>query len=145
VALTSFIWLEVIRGVASRAIDGSGHYAAAHIYDREIFPETFGWTNAYFAGMPFPNFYPPLFFWIVSFLHHTHLFSLATAFKLLIGLPLLLMPLVFWCVAYRFSGKDQRIAFCTAIASAILYSVGEVFQPNTGLDMCCCCAGCCFI
>jgi len=135
VALTSFIWLEVIRGVASRAIDGSGHYAAAHIYDREIFPETFGWTNAYFAGMPFPNFYPPLFFWIVSFLHHTHLFSLATAFKLLIGLPLLLMPLVFWCVAYRFSGKDQRIAFCTAIASAILYSVGEVFQPNTGLDM----------
>ena len=135
VALTSFIWLEVIRGVASRAIDGSGHYAVAHIYDREIFPETFGWTNAYFAGMPFPNFYPPLFFWIVSFLHHTHLFSLATAFKLLIGLPLLLMPVVFWAVAYRLSGNDQRIAFGTAIASAILYSLGEVFQPNTGLDM----------
>jgi hypothetical protein len=135
VALTSFIWLEVVRGVASRAIDGSGHYAVAHIYDREIFPETFGWTNAYFAGMPFPNFYPPLFFWTVSFLHHTHLVSLATAFKLLIGLPLLLMPLVFWSVAYRLSGHDQRIAFGTAIASAILYSLGEVFQPNTGLDM----------
>src|ERR1051325_11882605 len=51
VALTSFIWLEVIRGVASRAIDGSGHYAAAQIYDQSIFPDTFGWTNAYFAGM----------------------------------------------------------------------------------------------
>jgi hypothetical protein len=135
VALTSFIWLEVVRGVASRAIDGSGHYAAAQIYDREIFPDTFGWTNGYFAGMPLPNFYPPLFFWTVSFLHHTHLFSFATAFKLLIGLPLLLMPVVFWCVAYRLSGKDRGIAIATAIASATLYSVGEIFQPNTGLDM----------
>jgi hypothetical protein len=135
VALTSFIWIEVVRGVASRAIDGSGHYAAAQIYDREIFPDTFGWTNGYFAGMSLPNFYPPLFFWTVSFLHHTHLFSFATAFKLLIGLPLLLLPLVFWCVAYRLSGRDRGIAIATAIASATLYSVGEIFQPNTGLDM----------
>ncbi len=135
VALTSFIWLEVIRGVASRAIDGSGHYAAAQIYDQSIFPDTFGWTNAYFAGMPLPNFYPPLFFWIVSFLHHTHLFSFATAFKLLIALPLLLMPLAFWCVAYRLSGGNRSIGFAAAIASATLYSVGEIFQPNTGLDM----------
>ncbi|HEU4835100.1 MAG TPA: hypothetical protein VFS90_11815 [Pyrinomonadaceae bacterium] len=135
VALKSFIWLEVIRGVASNAIDGSGHYAAAHIYDREIFPDTFGWTNAYFAGMPLPNFYPPLFFWIVSFLHHTHLFAFASAFKLLVALPLLMMPLVFWFVGYRLSGKNQWIAFGAAIASATLYSVGEIFQPNTGLDI----------
>jgi hypothetical protein len=135
VALKSFIWLEVIRGVASRAIDGSGHYAAAQIYDHEIFPDTFGWTNAYFAGLPLPNFYPPLFFWIVSFLHHTHLFAFATAFKLVIALPLLLMPVAFWCVAYRLSGKNQGIAFGAAIASAMLYSVGEIFQPNTGLDL----------
>ena len=69
VALTSFVWLELIHGVASRAIDGSGHFAMAQIYDQTIFPDTFGWTNAYFAGMPFPNFYPPLFFWLVSLLH----------------------------------------------------------------------------
>ena len=135
VALNSFIWLEVIHGVASRAIDGSGHYAAAQIYDREIFPDTFGWTNAYFAGMPLPNFYPPLFFWIVSFLHHTHLFAFGTAFKLLIALPLLLMPLAYWCVGYRLSGNNQWVAFGAAIASATLYSVGEMCQPNTGLDM----------
>ena len=135
VALKSFIWLQVIHGVASSAIDGSGHYATAQIYAREIFPDTFGWTNAYFAGMPLPNFYPPLFFWIVSFLHHTHLFAFATAFKLLIALPLLLMPVAFWCVAYRLSGNNQLIAFGAAIASATLYSVGEIFQPNTGLDM----------
>jgi len=133
-ALTSFIWLEVIRGVASRSIDGSGHYAAAQIYDREVFPDTFGWTNAYFAGMSFPNFYPPLFFWLVSALHHTGLMSFGAAFKLVVAVPLILIPLMFWALAYVHSGKDQQIAVCAAIASATLYSLGEAFQPNAGLD-----------
>jgi hypothetical protein len=135
VGLTSFIWLEVIRGVASRAIDGSGHYAIAQIYDQSIFPDTFGWTDGYFAGMPFPNFYPPLFFWLVSLLHHTGLLSLGAAFKLMLAVPLILMPLAFWVVAYVHSGRHQQIAYCTAIACAAIYSLGQVFQPNTGLDI----------
>jgi len=135
VALTSFIWLEVIRGVASRAIDGSGHFAIGQIYDQSIFPDTFGWTNAYFGGMSFPNFYPPLFFWLVSLLHHTGLFSYGAAFKLVVGVPLIIMPLAFWAVTYVLSGKNLYIAFGAAIASATLYSLGEIFQPNTGLDL----------
>lgn len=135
VALTSFVWIEVIRGVASRAIDGSGHYAAAQIYDQSIFPDTFGWTNAYFAGMSLPNFYPPLFFWLVSLLHHTGLVSFATAFKLVIAVPLILMPLAFWLVTYVHSGKNHAIAVGAALASAAIYSLGEVIQPNNGLDM----------
>lgn len=135
VALTSFIWMELIRGVASRAIDGSGHFAIGQIYDQSIFPETFGWTNAYFGGMSFPNFYPPLFFWLVSFLHHTHLASFGTAFKLVVAIPLIIMPLAFWAVAYVHSGRNSYIAFGTALASATIYSIGEIFQPSTGLDM----------
>src|SRR6185503_4679046 len=135
VALTSFVWLEVIRGVASRAIDGSGHFAAAQIYDQTIFPDTFGWTNAYFAGMPLPNFYPPLFFWLVSLVHHTGLVSFNTAFKLGVAVPLLVMPLALWAIAYVHSGRNNRIAFGTAIAGASVYALGEIIQPNNGLDM----------
>ena len=135
VAITSFIWIEVIRGEVSRAIDGSGHYAIAQIYDQSIFPDTFGWTNAYFAGMSFPNFYPPLFFWLVSALHHTGLVSFGAAFKLIVAVPLVVMPLTFWALAYVHSGKDRQIAAGAAIACATLYSLGEIFQPNTGLDM----------
>ena len=134
-ALTSFIWLEVVHGVVSRAIDGSGHYAIGQIYDQTIFPDTFGWTNAYFGGMSFPNFYPPLFFWLVSLLHHTGLLSFGAAFKLVVGVPLIVMPLAFWAIAYVHSGRNKYIAFGAALASATLYSIGEIFQPNTGLDM----------
>ncbi len=135
VALTSYVWLEVIHGVVSRAIDGSGHFAAAQIYDQWIFPSTFGWTNAYFAGMSLPNFYPPLFFWLVSLLHHSGLVSFATAFKLVVSVPLILMPFAFWFVTYVHSGKNRSVAFGAAIASATIYSLGEAIQPNNGLDM----------
>lgn len=135
VAFTSFIWLQVVRGVASRAIDGSGHYATGQIYDLSIFPDVFGWTPAYFAGMPFPNFYPPLFFWLVSLLHHTHLLSFGASFKLVVAVPLLLMPAAFWVLAWIHGGRNDQIAFGAAIACATLYTTGEIFQPNTGLDL----------
>ncbi|HEY0761030.1 MAG TPA: hypothetical protein VGD61_01530 [Pyrinomonadaceae bacterium] len=135
IALTSFVWLEVIQGIASRAIDGSGHFAIAQIYDQSIFPDTFGWTNAYFGGMSFPNFYPPLFFWLVSLLHHTGLLSFGAAFKVMLAVPLVLMPPAFWMVSYVHSGRNQQIANGTAIACAAIYSLGQVFQPNTGLDI----------
>jgi hypothetical protein len=124
-----------VQGVASRAIDGSGHYAIGQIYDQQIFPDTFGWVPAYFGGMSFPNFYPPLFFWCVSLLHHTNLFSYATAFKLVASIPLLLMPAAFWTVTWFHSNKNVNIAFGAAVAGMTLYSMGEAFQPSTGLDI----------
>src|SRR5271169_1430250 len=53
-----------------RSWDGSGHVAASYIYDSTVFPDTFGWTRGWLGGMPLPNFYPPLFYWIVAILHH---------------------------------------------------------------------------
>jgi hypothetical protein len=62
-ALTANLWLTFVRAAAMRATNGSSYYAAAQIYSQHIFPDTFGWTSAWFGGMPFPNLYPPLFFW----------------------------------------------------------------------------------
>ena len=134
-ALKSFIWVEVWGGMASRAIDGSGHYAIGQIYDQKIFPETFGWVPAYFSGMSFPNFYPPLFFWTVSLIHHTGLVSYATAFKLVVVIPMLLMPAAFWAVAWLHSGKNISIAFGAAVAAMMMYTLGDAFQHSTGLDI----------
>ncbi len=88
-----------------RSFDGSAHLAASNLYDRTIFPNTFGWTHAWFAGMPLPNFYPPLFYWIVAALHHTGL-SLLLAFKLTVAIPFVLIPgalgLLSWCLSRPF-------------------------------------------
>jgi hypothetical protein len=108
------LWL----GVRPRAWDGIGHYAVARLYDQSILPNTFGWTHAYFGGMPFPNFYPPLFYWLVSVLSHAHVISFAGAFKLVVALPVLLIPGAIWLLAWTVSGEDRAVATCSALAIA---------------------------
>ena len=134
-ALTSPLWLQVWHGTRPRATNGSGHYAIAQLYDQTIFPDTFGWTHAYFGGMPFPNFYPPLFYWLVALLHHTHIFSFAAAFKLVMALPLLFMPAAIWLLAYFVARKTRTVANFTAAASLFLIFVPQ-FQLKiiSGLD-----------
>ncbi len=135
VALSQKLWLEIWRGARPRAWDGTGHFAIAQIFDQTIFPDTFGWTHAYFAGMPFPNFYPPLFYWCVALLHHTGLFSFAAAFKLVLTIPVLLMPIAMWLLA-RTVSDNSRLAATGAALAATALMVDSRFLPffPSGLD-----------
>lgn len=89
-------WSAVLVAGWPRALDGSGHFALARIEAALIFPDTFGWTDAFFMGMPFPNFYPPLFYWTIGLLARLGLADPLVSLKLLVALPLVLMPAVLW-------------------------------------------------
>lgn len=133
VALMCNFWLEVWRGVRSRATDGSGHWGVSQIYDAGIFPDTFGWTQAYFGGMPFPNFYPPLFHWLVGLLDAAGL-SRGAAFKIVLVVPVLFIPAAVWFLAWRLTGKSDKVATCAACACVMLL-VNMNFQTSPcGLD-----------
>jgi hypothetical protein len=121
------MWVATWNSGVPRAWDGTGHYGAAQIYDRDIFPDTFGWIGNYFGGMPFPNFYPPLFFWAVSLLHHTHLLSLVTSFKVLMLGPILLMPAFIWLLAWHVSEKNYHVAFWASFLSLF-----QLIDPRFG-------------
>jgi hypothetical protein len=134
VALLSNFWLEVWRGVRSHATDGSGHWGLAQVYNRDIFPDTFGWAGAYFAGMPFPNFYPPLFHWLVGLLQATRMFSFETAFKLILVAPVLFTPAAVWVLAWKLSGESRRVATASACASVLLLVDMRLQTSTCGLD-----------
>lgn len=135
VILSRKLWYEVLKGVRSHAWDGTGHYSIAQIYNSSIFPDTFGWTNFYFGGMPFPNFYPPLFYWLVALLEHTRLFSFATAFKLVVIIPVLLLPAALWLLGYAVSNKSRLVAIAVALASIPLLCDSRFsFILPAGLD-----------
>ncbi|HEX6718713.1 MAG TPA: hypothetical protein VF088_16525 [Pyrinomonadaceae bacterium] len=108
-------WAWIWRAGLSNAHDGSAHNSIARIYDLSIFPDTFGWTQSYFGGMPFPNFYPPLFYWCVALLHHTQLFTFELAFKVMTAWPIILMPPLLWIFAWRLSDKNIFTATWTAL------------------------------
>lgn len=143
VALTAFpfvlsrhLWTEVWSGVRPRAWDGTGHYAIAQIYSQSIFPETFGWTHAYFSGMPFPNFYPPLYYWLIALLHGSHLFSFDAAFKLVTFVPVLLVPASVWLLCRALTDKSRPAAASAAALGGVALLLDErLLSPlPAGLD-----------
>ena len=110
------LFASIWDGSRARAWDGTGHFALAQIYNKSIFPDTFGWTHSYFAGMPFPNFYPPLFYWSVALLSHLHLMSFVTAFKLVLITSVLFLPAAVWILAFTLSQRDKLVTTAAAIA-----------------------------
>jgi hypothetical protein len=137
VVFARYLLLGVLRSGVPRAWDGTGHYGIAQIYAQTIFPDTFGWTHSHFGGMPFPNFYPPLFFWVVSLIERTHLVSFLTAFKSVVLLPLMLVPAAIWLLAWSVSNHNKRVAFLSSLASVyplISWRFGGQMQWASGLD-----------
>ncbi len=78
--------------------------------------------------MPFPNFYPPLFQWVVSLVRHSGLFSFDAAFKLAVAIPLWLLPAAIWMLARNLSEKNETVALMAAFSSHLLLLVPQ-FQP----------------
>ena len=130
IVLSTELWNEVWSSARPQAWDGTGHYALAQIYDQSIFPDTFGWTHSFFAGMPFPNFYPPLFYWCVALLHQSHIFSFDTAFKLVLTLPALLLPAAIWMLSWSISSKNRLLATSAAFAILPLLVDYRFFNTN---------------
>ncbi len=116
VLLTPHLWSEVWSGVQSQAWDGSGHQALAQSYSEQTFPDVFGWTNAFYGGMPHPNLYPPLLYWLTALLDRIPLVSFMAAFKTVIALPTLLLPAATYLLAWRISRGNRLLAFCAALS-----------------------------
>lgn len=116
IPFTTELWSEVWTGVRPQAWDGSGHFALAQIYSQSTFPDIFGWTDTFFAGIPHPNNYPPLFYWLIALLDRLPFISFLTAFKIVLTLPTLLLPAATWLVAWKASNKNRLFATCAALA-----------------------------
>lgn len=133
--LSRNLWAEVWSGVRPRAWDGAGHFAVAQIYSQSIFPDTFGWTHAYFAGMPSPNFYPPLYYWLIALLHGSGLFTFGAAFKLVTFVPVLLIPASVWLLCRALTDESRLAAAAAALgAVALLLDERLLFPLPAGLD-----------
>jgi hypothetical protein len=72
--------------------DGTSHAVVGEYYAKHIFPKTWGWMPHWFAGMPFPQFYPPLFYFLAAVLYHLLPFSYGTIIKGLLTVLTALLP-----------------------------------------------------
>ena len=127
---------RLFNSAGSAAWDGSSHQALTEIHSASIFPDTFGWTDAAFGGMPYPNFYAPAHVWLVALLQHSRLFSSVSAFKLAVLIPVLLLPLTVWIAAWKIAGRNTSAASGAAIISLFLLADSRFYlRFNSGIDL----------
>jgi len=127
---------RLFNSAGSAAWDGSSHQALTEIHSASIFPDTFGWTDAAFGGMPYLNFYPPAQVWLAALLQHSRLFSSGAAFKLAVLIPVLLLPLAVWIAARKIAGRDALAASGAAVISLFLLADSRFYlRFNSGIDL----------
>jgi hypothetical protein len=118
ILLFNTFWGWVFNAGKVAAWDGTGHYGIVQLYEKNIFPDVFGWNYNFFEGMAFPNYYPPFFYWLVALLSKFVDFDLA--FKIVLILPLLIIPGLIWYVAWNVSEKNIFSASLSIVGLLVL-------------------------
>jgi hypothetical protein len=83
------------------------------------------WNDAWYGGYPFLTFYPPLSFYLLSWLSGA--ISLILSFKLLTFLAFIITPLVFFSFLREFKLETMQRLWATVIFSFIMYFNAFVF------------------
>lgn len=111
--------------------DGTGHATIAKVYAETIFPATWGWIDAWYTGMPFPQFYPPLFYFVFAYIYLLTSFEYLPLFKgIVITLTLGIPPLLMW-LTYAHT-KRTYPTLSAGVLSAMLILTD--FQYTLGID-----------
>jgi len=114
--------------------DGAYHYATNKYYSDHIFPDIFGWTNNWYAGMPWPVGYPPLFAYVMAILVRILPFSYVEIFRYMFFLLTLIFPILVYAITIKL--KFSKINSLTAGIITIFYLIsGGDFAGILGICM----------
>jgi hypothetical protein len=99
--------------------DGSGHVAVLHLYALHIYPDIQGWLPEFFGGMPFPIYYPPLFYWLGATLMKLSGIDATLAAKLLTTASLAGLPGALFGLGRRLGLSSVEATMSSAWAGVI--------------------------
>ncbi|HMP67261.1 MAG TPA: hypothetical protein PKA60_00740 [Candidatus Paceibacterota bacterium] len=116
--------------------DGNGHMATGLYYAEHIFPRTWGLIPNWFGGMPFPNFYPPFFYWIIAFFYKITDFNYIYVFKFFSISSILLFPVcILWLTRSIFK-RDTVAAWSVSILASLTVSFYAInYDSWQGINM----------
>jgi hypothetical protein len=123
-ALGGHIVRQVIAYPLPGGWDGTAHYAVTELYVRNHFPLPDGWMPEYFGGMAFPDYYPPLLYWISGGLATIGV-PTAAAMSIVFLLSTVAIPLVSYSIAIRLGRSRLAAALSSIIVVALLVDGGE--------------------
>lgn len=113
-----FFWSFWTNAAAGGA-DGSGHVAVLHLYATHIYPDIQGWLPEFFGGMPFPIYYPPLFYWLGATIIKVAGIDATLAAKILTTASFAGLPGALFGLARRLGLTSAEAAMSSAWAGVI--------------------------
>jgi len=121
--------------------DGSGHEMLVHLFATHVFPNLTGWLPEPYGGMPFPVFYPPLFYCAGAALMKFTGISASLAVKILATASFAAMPGALFLLGRRVGLKITEAFLASAWAGVIacgsnvasLSGIGLLGQFEVGL------------
>jgi hypothetical protein len=114
--------------------DGAAHLAIGKVYAERIFPDIWGWINDWYLGMPFPQFYPPLFYFLIALLAKIFFFiSYDIVFRLFVFFSLVFTPCLIAFLGYRLSRKKLTAILSGIIAVILLSFAGPDLNIGVGV------------
>jgi len=112
--------------------DGSGHVAILHLYARHVYPNLHGWIPELFGGMPFPVFYPPLFYWSGATLMSVGIDATLAA-KLLTTLSFVALPTALWLLGRKVGLTAIEASIAAGVAGVAACGSNIVSLSGIGL------------
>ncbi len=120
-ALLNWVFLSpYIKAWPLVSVDHSGHVAMGEMYANEIFPSLWGWTHTWLGGMPFPQFYTPLFFWLMALIFKILPFSYPDIYTVVVFLLSIATPYLIGNLAEYYIGK--KYFWPTSLMSVLILS-----------------------
>ena len=113
--------------------DGSGHVAILHLYAAHVYPDIQGWIPEFFGGMPFPVYYPPLFYWLGATLMKVGGMDAAAAAKTLTTLSFALLPVSLFYLARKHGLSRTETTVAVAWASVVACGSNAASLGGIGL------------
>ncbi len=74
IILNSTIFSVYLSSSVPQGWDGAGHFVASVEYAEHIFPRAWGWLSQWSGGLPYPQYYPPLFITFFALLYKIFFF-----------------------------------------------------------------------
>ena len=123
--------------------DAMTHFSFAYYYSQNIFPSFFGWIPTWFSGMPFPQFYPPLFYYFYALIQHVILENNPILlFKIIVSITYFISPILLGYIYYSLIDSETKnyrwvIFFSFLLSSLDIRITGAGFGVqsvfNTGI------------
>lgn len=124
VALGGHIIRQVVAYPLPGGWDGTAHYAVTELYVRHHFPAPGGWMPEYFGGMAFPDYYPPLLYWLAGGLATLGV-PTAAAIDLVFVASTVAVIVLSYAIALRLARSRVAAALATVIVIQLLVDGGE--------------------